>query len=338
MEAQDDGWRQPNTPGELRGRKVRAGQVAHLGVWGVLAVVLAGLGGTACTQGSKDVQRCYDEKNLDLRLHYCSRAIQSGRLPDQQLAGTFYNRGIAYFDKGDHDRAIQDYTQALRLNPNFAAAFNNRGNAYAAKDDYDRAIQNYDQALRLDPNDALACNNRGNAYAAKDDYDRAIQDYTQALRLNPNFTAAFRHRGWARFAQGQFAAAVPDLARAAQLAPADIQSVLWLYVAQSRAGQGGRDDLARAAARLNLAPWPGPVVSLYLGTSTEQAVVAAAADPHPKTQREQQCGAYFYVGEHLLLQGRRAEAAKMFQAAVATGAAHFLEFGGAKAELKRLGY
>ena len=304
MEAQDDGWRQPNTPGELRGRKVRAGQVAHLGVWGVLAVVLAGLGGTACTQGSKDVQRCYDEKNLDLRLHYCSRAIQSGRLPDQQLAGTFYNRGIAYFDKGDHDRAIQDYTQALRLNPNFAAAFNNRGNAYAAKDDY----------------------------------DRAIQDYTQALRLNPNFTAAFRHRGWARFAQGQFAAAVPDLARAAQLAPADIQSVLWLYVAQSRAGQGGRDDLARAAARLNLAPWPGPVVSLYLGTSTEQAVVAAAADPHPKTQREQQCGAYFYVGEHLLLQGRRAEAAKMFQAAVATGAAHFLEFGGAKAELKRLGY
>ena len=37
----------------------------------------------------------------------------------------------AYAHKGDHDRAIQDYNEAIRLNPQFASAFNNRGVAYA---------------------------------------------------------------------------------------------------------------------------------------------------------------------------------------------------------------
>ena len=35
-----------------------------------------------------------------------------------------------YSAKGDKDRAIQDFDQAIRLNPQHAPAFNNRGFAY----------------------------------------------------------------------------------------------------------------------------------------------------------------------------------------------------------------
>ena len=38
------------------------------------------------------------------------------------------------------DRAIADFNAALTINPNYAEAYNNRGNAYADKGDYDRAI------------------------------------------------------------------------------------------------------------------------------------------------------------------------------------------------------
>ena len=74
-------------------------------------------------------------------------------------------------------RAIQDYDQAVRLNPGNPDHFVSRGVAYDAKGQYDRAIQDYDQAIRLRPGFVLAFVDRGIAYANKDQYDRAIQDY-----------------------------------------------------------------------------------------------------------------------------------------------------------------
>jgi hypothetical protein len=47
--------------------------------------------------------------------------------------------------KGDLDGAIQDYGQALSLNPNNFLAFNNRCFAYAGKENFERAIQDFQQ-------------------------------------------------------------------------------------------------------------------------------------------------------------------------------------------------
>ena len=43
-------------------------------------------------------------------------------------------------DKGDYDRAIADFDQAIQLKPDYADAYYNRGIAYHDKGDYDRAI------------------------------------------------------------------------------------------------------------------------------------------------------------------------------------------------------
>ncbi len=48
-------------------------------------------------------------------------------------------------------RAIQDFDEAIRLNPNHAKAFQNRGNAYKAKGDSERAMEDYNTAVRLNP-------------------------------------------------------------------------------------------------------------------------------------------------------------------------------------------
>ena len=58
-----------------------------------------------------------------------------------------------------YDQAIADYTQAIRLNPNYALAYYNRGNVYYRKGDYDRAIADYEAVLRINPNDADARRN-----------------------------------------------------------------------------------------------------------------------------------------------------------------------------------
>jgi tetratricopeptide (TPR) repeat protein len=72
-------------------------------------------------------------------------------------------QGDADREKKDYDKAVADYTDAIRLDPKCVAAFNNRGSAWEAKGEYDKAIQDFDDAIRLDPKDAAAFNNRGNA-------------------------------------------------------------------------------------------------------------------------------------------------------------------------------
>jgi tetratricopeptide (TPR) repeat protein len=81
------------------------------------------------------------------------------------------------------ERAIQDYDQAIRLNPKNAAAFRNRGILYTKTRQYDRAIGDFDEAIRLDPNFAVTFQNRGYALRFVGQYDRAIADYQRALTL-----------------------------------------------------------------------------------------------------------------------------------------------------------
>jgi len=90
-----------------------------------------------------------DTLSADAALAACTRLIASGRYFGAGLAIAFTNRGRAYEKKGDHDRAIADYSEAIRLNPKDAMAFNNRGVAYKAKGDLDRATADFLVAKQL---------------------------------------------------------------------------------------------------------------------------------------------------------------------------------------------
>src|SRR6516225_5399647 len=155
----------------------------------------------------------------DEKIAACTHSINSGLWKGPNLAGAYTNRGIAYDDRGDGDRAIADYDQAIRLNPNFADAYNNRGIAYRAKGQPDRAIADYDQAIRLNPNFAMAFYNRGIAYYFQKDFDRAIADYDQAIQFNANNVQAYKNRGLAKRAKGDSAGSDADIAMAKQLNP-----------------------------------------------------------------------------------------------------------------------
>ena len=61
------------------------------------------------------------------------------------------NRGAAYDTKGQYDRAIRDYDEAIELDRRQAVAFNNRGFANFNLGQHDRAIADYDEAIRLLP-------------------------------------------------------------------------------------------------------------------------------------------------------------------------------------------
>ena len=84
--------------------------------------------------------------------------------------------------KGDLAGALGDFTEAIKLNPDYARAFADRGSVRLTQHDLDGAIADLDTAIRLDPNDAGAFMTRGNAFDEKADFDRAIADYNEAIR------------------------------------------------------------------------------------------------------------------------------------------------------------
>ena len=168
--------------------------------------------------------------NHDLAIDHFSRCINQGDLTVGQFASAHYNRGNSYYQKGNYNQAISDYTDAIRHNPSFAKAYDNRGVAYLLMGDYDQAIQNYDEAIRLDPGNALTYNNRGSAYddrgdrdGAIADYDRAIADFTQAIELDtlkgPRKAWPFNNRGNTYRAKGQYDRAIADFDQAIRLNP-----------------------------------------------------------------------------------------------------------------------
>ncbi|MHB9291489.1 hypothetical protein Holit_00566 [Hollandina sp. SP2] len=82
-----------------------------------------------------------------------------GGTAQPKTAGAFFDRALLFASRGDHDNAIADYTDALRLAPNLAAAYYKRGSAYNRQGMYDWAIEDYNAALRIDPSNADAKNN-----------------------------------------------------------------------------------------------------------------------------------------------------------------------------------
>ncbi len=215
----------------------------------------------------------------DTRIAACTALIQSGQVwTTTKLSTVYNNRGTAYMSKGDHDHAIQDFSDAIRLDPRFALAYNNRGAAWVDKKDYDRAIPDYNEAIRLNPKIAAAFYGRGEAYDHKGDFDRAIQDHSEAIRLNPNFAYAYDARGRAHRNKGEFDSAIQDYTDAIRLDPTF--ALAWNNRGDAYRSKGDYDRAIKdfnEALRLNpnlMSAW-GNRCGVYLLQSN---LIAAIAD------------------------------------------------------------
>lgn len=167
---------------------------------------------------SQEIRRCMSEgAHPDIRIVACTRNIQSGRFAGPNLAVAFMNRGLAYKKKGQWERAIADYSAAIRLNSGDAEIYNNRGNAYYHDGQLDRAAADYDDAIRLRPNFAEAISNRGNIYRKKGRLDRAIAEYDLAIRIDPRNAQVFAERGLAYEKKGAGHHALRDFEKAHDL-------------------------------------------------------------------------------------------------------------------------
>ncbi len=151
----------------------------------IVGAALAALGGLPTAAAADDAEICYTQSG-NVAMAACSRAIESGRLRGRKLAVTYNNRGEEWKAKRDLSRAMTDYEQAIRIDPQYATAYNGRGSIFYLRGELDRAMADFDQAIKLDPKYANAYYNRGMAREKKNDLRRALADFKRFAQLDPS--------------------------------------------------------------------------------------------------------------------------------------------------------
>lgn len=167
-------------------------------------------------------------------INACSVLIASGKVMGNELAAAYNNRGLGYDLKGDFDRAIADYTEAMHrqtYNDAHSVMFcQNRGDAYYAKGNYGSASSDYQCAIRINqtlgnlrplPNIlppaslyfklGLAQYERGIQENGEGYYDQAIDTFTNVIKFDANDASAYFHRGLAHIKKYEFDAAYASL-------------------------------------------------------------------------------------------------------------------------------
>jgi len=276
----------------------------------------------------------YDElKEFDKAIADYDQAI--ALKPDFSWA--YHNRGIAHRRRGDIEKAIADHTEALRLDPDFAEAFNSRGNAYAKQGQYDLAIADFVSALKLKPDYPEALSNRAAAYRARGDDDLAITEYDKILRRQPNDADALTNRGVVKFNKGIFREAEADFKQAIDIAPDDAYRWLYLWLARARQGNGDKTILTDFIEDYSGPPedWTLLLVKSVAGKIEERELLAAA-EGSSAAATGHRCEALFYGGEIALVRGDKKKAKELFEGAMDTKVFDFFEYSSARAELARL--
>jgi tetratricopeptide (TPR) repeat protein len=107
-----------------------------------------------------------------------------------------------YRERGTPQHAVAAFTEALRLEES-AVVYLQRARTYIKMNEFDKALADYTEAIRLDPESTTAYNNRAVTYAKKGDFERALADYTEAIRLDPHDATVWREVAAARLAAGK---------------------------------------------------------------------------------------------------------------------------------------
>ena len=137
-------------------------------------------------------------------------------------ATIFIANGLVQTRKGNYRKAIENYNQAIRLEPQSAIAYINRASAQVSLKNDRLALEDYTHALQLNSNYSLAYWGRGRVFMSLKNYEKTIEDFNSAIRVNrvwgsSSLAAAYYDRGTIHAQLQNDKAAIADFKVAADL-------------------------------------------------------------------------------------------------------------------------
>ena len=113
----------------------------------VLVIVIAGCG--IAEEKTKTLEDESRKTAAESKTKTNSETKEAAKLPKLASAEAYINRGSDWYEKGEYDKAISDFNEAIRLNPKDADAYDNRGVAWGKKGDKVKAEADFKKAKEL---------------------------------------------------------------------------------------------------------------------------------------------------------------------------------------------
>lgn len=212
------------------------------------AFLLVALMATGASAGmNQDLADCTAAKNRAAAAA-CTRVMKSGRLYESQKYIGYFNRGTAYRRAGDHAKALDDFSKALKLKPSFARAYEARGMVHDDLGDTDKALADLDEAVRREPERWQYLYSRAVVLRASGDRPAARRDLDAAIDLGGKATHPKLMRALLQADDGDYADARAEINR---VLAKDSDNADALYARASVAFKQGRvataeEDVDRA--------------------------------------------------------------------------------------------
>jgi tetratricopeptide (TPR) repeat protein len=153
--------------------------------------------------------------SYDEAIQYYSAAMEM----DPNYSEYYNERGSIFLRLGRLEEARADYLKAIELSPPYFEVFTNLGQCCRRMGAMADAIEAYSRALDLEPNQLLPLLGRAKAHEELGDLELAIADYTAALVRDSSQWEAIASRGVLHYEAGNLPAALADFNRALELKP-----------------------------------------------------------------------------------------------------------------------
>ncbi len=111
--------------------------------------------------------------------------LSINKLISNESIEELYKLANNYYQKSKFDKAIEYYTKAIELNPEFADAYYNRGKSYEYKNNDNLAIKDFIKAIELKKEFKNVLTDLGYNYYNKEEYNRALFYFINDIDINP---------------------------------------------------------------------------------------------------------------------------------------------------------
>ena len=172
---------------------------------------------------SRKYQFSHEQRWADVAIDNCQKAAAGG----PKLAAAHACLGRVFNAQGKYEKAAEEYSQTLQLDPASDDAYGGLATAYAKLGRLEEAERAYKQAISARPSYWATYNWLGLFYMGHARYDEAATMFSEVVTLAPDSFTGYYNLGGVRVLQGRYAEAIPLLDRSLSIRPtADARSNL----------------------------------------------------------------------------------------------------------------
>ena len=129
-------------------------------------------------------------KDLKTAEELFNRSLE--HIPTNEKYKVLYNLGVAYANHEEHEKAIKEFSAAIKLNSNCYDCFVSRGNSYEEIYELKLAMDDYDKAQKINPKNCRVYLHKGHYYRSKlKNYIYAKENLTKCIELENNNVDAY---------------------------------------------------------------------------------------------------------------------------------------------------